>query len=754
MDDFKESGVFMKIFRRFMAFMLSAVLMAALAGCGNNYSKIASPSNLSKKSEEVEQKVQGDYYVSVNGDDSNSGTSPDEAFKTIGKAQQTVRERIAKGDVPEKGLTVSIMAGNYNEKNLVFDEKDSGSEGKPVTYAAYGDGEVILNGGIELKAEDFENVSGEAAERLSEDAVKNVKMVDLSKYNLTKEDYGILYALGAYNTAEYYDGDTTGPNQCELFFNDARLTLARYPNEGNLKTGEVLDIGDAHEPNAPGPLDETWTQRRNQRGGTFVMDDDTYKRVKEWKTLDDVWTFGYFYWDWADMSTPIKSINDDTQSLTTKYCSPYGFKEDCDYYFYNVFEELDAPGEYYIDREANIIYLYPPKALEESDISLSVTTKSVVEITEKASYINLKGLTVQGTRGDGIIIAGTNCNAENCTVKNAAGCGINVSGSKNKIVNCEVKSIGKDAVLLGGGDAETLTPGENVVENCYLHDFGQVQKTYIAGVNISGVGNTASHNEICNAPHMGIYYTGNDNIMEYNNIHDVVLQSSDAGAIYTGFSLSTYGNVVRYNCIYDIGSGEFTPSGIYFDDNSSGQTAHGNILVNIPGYAILVGGGRDNTITNNLVINSGSVFNYDDRAYDGYHNDGWYAKNCKDPDSRLWTSYEEAKALNEKWGHKYKGIDKMHQDYSREDDPGFAVNPAGSIVKNNIIISEKGDMGFVADSVKKYSDVSDNGTYKLRSALKQFEDAENGVYVFKSDSKILSENPDFEQIPFDQIGRK
>ena len=96
----------------------------------------------------------------------------------------------------------------------------------------------------------------------------------------------------------------------------------------------------------------------------------------------------------------------------------------------------------------------------------------------------------------------------------------------------------------------------------------------------------------------------------------------------------------------------------------------------------------------------------------------------------------------------------MHQDYSREDDPGFAVNPAGSIVKNNIIISEKGDMGFVADSVKKYSDVSDNGTYKLRSALKQFEDAENGVYVFKADSKILSENPDFEQIPFDQIGRK
>ena len=146
----------MKIFRRFSAAMLAVMLIVALAGCGNSYSKIAAPSNLSVKSGEVQEKVIGDYYVSANGSDENPGTSPDKAFKTIGKAQQTVRERIAEGNVPEKGLTVSIMAGNYNENNLVFDEKDSGSEGKPITYAAYGDGEVILNGGVTLKAEDFE----------------------------------------------------------------------------------------------------------------------------------------------------------------------------------------------------------------------------------------------------------------------------------------------------------------------------------------------------------------------------------------------------------------------------------------------------------------------------------------------------------------------------------------------------------------------------------------------------------------------
>ena len=41
-------------------------------------------------------------------------------------------------------------------------------------------------------------------------------------------------------------------------------------------------------------------------------------------------------------------------------------------------------------------------------------------------------------------------------------------------------------------------------------------------MNLSGIGNTVSHNEIYNAPHMGVYYTGNENVMEYNYIHDVV----------------------------------------------------------------------------------------------------------------------------------------------------------------------------------------------------------------------------------------
>ena len=106
-------------------------------------------------------------------------------------------------------------------------------------------------------------------------------------------------------------------------------------------------------------------------------------------------------------------------------------------------------------------------------------------------------------------------------------------------------------------------------------------------------------------------------------------------------------------------------------------------------------------IENNLVINAGKQIIYDDRAYDGYHNDGWYAKNCKTPDSRLWQLMNEAKEFNASIGNKYDGIERMHQDYEREDDEGFAVNPSGSSIQNNIIISKQNKVGEIAKTVKK-----------------------------------------------------
>ena len=502
----------------------------------NKYEPIASPTSLAyTKSESRKELVKNaDFYVSVNGDDDGYGTI-DKPFHTIQRAQQAVREAIANSDKSKSSITVAIMTGTYYETGIEFDERDS-SKSTSVTYTSYGDGDVILCGGKILTSDDFSAVDSETAKRLNSQVADKIKMIDLKKLGLTATDYGKIKATGGFNTEEYYD-DAATENPCELFFNDKRMTIARYPNDSYITVGKVSDIGDCYEPNAPSPTDESWLERRNQRGGRFALDEDTYSRVKSWQNTDDLWAFGYFYWDWADMSTPIKSINDD-KTITTEYCSKYGFKEGGYYYFFNVLEELDAPGEYYIDRDNGILYFYPPNENENSKIMLSTSNENIISITEKASNITVDGLTLQGTRAVALTVAGENCKIVNCTVKNAADCGINVSGKNNLVENCEVAFIGKDAVVLSGGSAEGFVYGSNTVTNNSLHDYGEIQKTYIAGVNLSGIGNTVSHNEIYNAPHMGIYYTGNENVMEYNYIHDVVLQSSDAGAIYTGYSFS------------------------------------------------------------------------------------------------------------------------------------------------------------------------------------------------------------------------
>lgn len=749
-----------KLIKKIIISVICIVLVFAVAGTSialykldmNKYEKTATPSVFSVFTQPQKKLINdADFYVSTKGSDDNDG-SFSAPFRTIKKASEAVEKLVASGTKKGEKITVAVMAGEYAESDILFNEKGSGSESAPVTYTAYGDGEVIVNGGMTLKSEDFENVSGEAAERLNKDVVSNVKMLDLSKYNLTVDDYGKLKSVGGFTTEQYYDG-AAEVTACELFFNNSRMELAKYPNEGNLKEGEILDKGDCYEPNPPGPTDETWLERRNQRGGTFVMDDETYNRVKSWKTTEDVWVFGYFFWDWADMSTPIAKIDDSTKSLTTKYCSQYGFKEGGIYHFYNVLEELDAPGEYYIDRENNILYFYPPEELEESDVMLSVTDKNIFTFSEKAQYINIEGITIQGTRGNAVGMLGQNCSLTNCHIKNAAGVGVEMKGMNNTVQSCEINAIGKDGIILESGESETFTYGNNVVDNNSIHDYGEVQKSAVAAVTLVGIGNKISHNEIYNAPQTAIHFTGNENIIEYNNIHDVVLQSSDAGAIYTGFNYSTYGNVVRYNCVYNIGSGDFTPNAIYFDDNTSGQTAYGNVLINIPGYAFLIGGGRDNIVTDNLIINAQKGIDYDDRAYDGYHNDGWYSKNVKESDGRLWVLMNEAKALNEKWNHKYEGIDRMHQDYSREGDEGFAVNPSGSTVTGNVIIKKDGKIGDIADSVYKYSNVSGNFTYKLKNAEEFFADMENGNFSFAENSQLLKDNPNLKEISFEKIGR-
>lgn len=687
-----------------------------------------------------------DFYVAVDGDDGNDG-SLEHPFATIERARNAVR---ATDKTALDGITVAIKAGDYRVSSVEFTSVDSGTAACPITYCAYGDGEVVLNGGISISGKDFGRISDEKMlSRLSENARKKVVCIDLKKYGITAEQYGKIYAIGSYNTASQYDGDYTGNLYCELFVNDKRQTIARYPNEGWLYTERVIKTGLGRESDGAATAVPNWESIRNPESDVYEISKELAGRIHSWETLDDVWMFGFWKYDWADASTLIGSFNYDKRELSPKFVSVYGTKKGAPYYFFNVFEELDSEEEWYLDRSNGIIYLYPSNDFASATVDLTLTTKPI--INANADFLTFEGLTVKGTRGDGISVNGNNVAVKNCLIKNIAGNAVVISGSNNLVSENEITRTGKGGIIISGGNRETLEAGNSKADNNLIHDWSEIYLTYQPAVTLGGVGNICSHNEMFNSPHEAITYSGNNHIIEYNIIHDVCLLSDDAGAIYSGRRWDWYGTVIRYNCIYDLGENGHTPDGIYMDDALSGQTIYGNLLINVPKIGIHLGGGRDLNVKNNIVINTNDrSISYDQRAIDGV-NGGWFTSSL--PGGSMWTNLYASPWKTELWQRTYPQTAKINDNFDDKDNPDFAPNPSYSTVSGNLIINARKNIGSISDAANKYSDISGNAVLRLTKLNAVFNSPETGDYTLKENSEVYKLIPDFENLPIDEMGR-
>jgi len=732
------------------AFLLAIIMSISTFFGANPTQKYPSPAPTGtstyteKKTELVKD---ADFYVSKDGNDADSGDF-EHPFATVEKAIETVRNTDKNG---KDGITVAIKAGDYRVDSLNFGSADSGTENCPVKYCAYGDGEVVINGGVSVSPSQFKKVTDkDVLNRFNKNVRDKIVCFDLSTIGVTADDYGKIYAIGSYNTAAKYTGDTVGPLYCELFVNDTRMTIARYPNSGFLYTEKVVEQGQASEDNNHHHYDY-WDALENPKSDTYKISKKLAKRINSWETLDDVWMFGFWKYDWADASTPIGSFDYKNRTLSTKYVSRYGAKTDAPYYFFNILEELDCENEWYLDRDNGIIYLYPSADFDKASIDLSLTTKDILVGTD-ANYLTFEGLTFKGTRSNAININGSNITVKNCLIKNVAGNAIYLNGYNNLVTECEITHTGKGGIYLSGGDTATLTSGNNKADNNFIHDWSDIYQTYQPAVSLSGVGNTCSHNEIYNSPHEAITYSGNNHIIEYNLIHDVCILTSDAGAIYSGRHWDWYGNIIRYNCIYNLGSEGNNPDGIYLDDALSGQTVYGNLLVNIPKNGILAGGGRDNDIRNNIIVNTGSNgISYDQRAIDCIYEGWFYEHSCEN--GGMWQTLFNSPYKTELWQEAYPQMKSFVTDFSKTDDPGFLPNPANNVVTDNIILNAQGEFGSLGDKVEKYSTVENNAVYGMLKLTSVFTDPLNGDYSLNSDSIALDDVKNFEELPVSQMGR-
>ena len=661
------------------------------------------------------------YYVSPAGSDANPGTA-EQPFATLARARDAGRAD------PAPGYEVRVLPGVWRE-SLVLDAADSGSHW-------IGDG-AILTGGLTVPASDTAPLPSQFVHRLTADAAAHVRVIDLASYGLCPDDWGPVCAIGGFHTANRYDGAPIGTN-IEIFSGGRRMTLARYPNEGWLRLEAVMDVGEVNE----FPAQNYWrcnNHLRNPRGGCYILDAATNERVKTWAEPETAWTFGYFMWDWADSSSPV-TFYTPNRAMYPRFVSNYGVRPGALYYLYNVLEELDCPGEYYLDRKTGLLFVwtYSP------DDAVTVSLSREPLIRGAADRVTIEGFTLTAARANGLKFTGRGNVLRHLLVKNVADHGIVVHGYENTVERCEITRTGRGGIYLAGGDRNTLTPGGNRAVNCRIHDFSEVYQTYQSGVDLAGVGNICAHNEIAGSPHMAIHYGGNDHLIEYNLIHDVVLHSSDAGAIYSGFDWCGHGTVIRYNLLTNIGEGEFRPDGIYWDDGQSGQTAYGNIVVGVPKNGFLVGGGFENTVRDNLIVGDGeSPIHYDDRNRDGFVHGGWAKQAVNTPDAPHWQKLRATPYLSDAWRAKYPSLGRLKTDFATDpDDPDFPINPTDSVIEGNVIVHRDGYLGGIADSVYRYSRVADNAVY--RTCEEAGLDPETW--------RFRSPRPGFPEIPVEKIG--
>lgn len=541
-----------------------------------------------------------ELWVSPGGNDTNTGTKS-APFATITAARDAARK------AADKQSTVWLAAGTYRvNATIEFGERDSGC-----TYRAAPGQEARLSGGLELDPSKFQPITDAAVlDRLPQESRGKVMQLDLRAAGISHIDPMISRGFGKPIVAV----------PVELIFNDRPMTLSRWPN-GELATyANVIDPGSAPRL-AMNDLPPNERKVEPDRGAVFVYTGD---RPARWTHATDAWLMGYWKYGWADDLIQIASIDPAKKQIALKTPSFYGVDPNNRYYATNLLEEIDTPGEYFIDRDKLILYFCPPSQLAGSRIALTQLAEPMISI-KNATNLRFENLIFEDTRANGIVVrGGSGDRIAHCTLRNIGLRAVEIGsdydftgGHFNGVSDCTLRDIGTDGIVLSAGDRKELTPGDDFADSNDISNVGRWYRQSHPAVNLFGVGNRASHNFIHDCVASAIMFWGNDMLIEFNDIARCVTDSDDAGAIYIGRNPSARGTIIRHNLFRDIGPnrvGNIGVFSIYFDDTCSGETVENNIFYRAgnPGNGvnatIYVNGGVDNRIENNILIDCPNTF--------------------------------------------------------------------------------------------------------------------------------------------------
>ncbi|HOX07174.1 MAG TPA: right-handed parallel beta-helix repeat-containing protein [Planctomycetota bacterium] len=470
-------------------------------------------------------------------------------------------------------------------------------------------------------------------------------------------------------------------------------------------------------------------------------------RLRRWGQAEEIWLHGYFKHAWADFHVPVKSIDATTRTVNLVKAPPFGIEAGQPFYAENLLEEITRPGEWFLDRKTGQLFVWLPEGTSEL---LASTLETPLVALRGTAHVQLRDLVIEASRGELLRIdQGSQNLLLRCELRNAGTYAAIISGSGNRVERCHLHGTGEGGVTLDGGERRSLTRANNAVVNCRIHDFARWAWTCKPAVTLSGCGQVVAHNFIHKAPHSAVFYGGNEHVIEFNDIHDVCRYSSDAGAIYGGRNWGYRGSRIRWNYIHDMatfveGSGVH---GIYLDDCLSGVEITGNVLCRITGHGILNGGGRDNVMTNNIMVRCGTAMQGDNRGLVHINNTPGDSWNLRERLAADGVKYQEGV-----WAAAYPLLARIPNDWAKITAPGALWRaPQGCIFSRNLGFANGAFMGESRTKGEavfdKYAEIA--GNVENQDPLLANEAA--GDLTLRPGSPALA-IPGFAEIPFGKIG--